>query len=135
MISYLHNIVFITPPMNTAPPITPPDMHIKVARWLPIFIEGIREYEEPYRFLSIMGSMDLIEEAGPRLNGFAADLVQPLKKALDTREPTVVCIAIELMKAVLRTDPQVRPRDSACLKYGDEDADDGGTYLQSGSIS
>ena len=84
---------------------------IKVARWLPIFIEGIREYEEPYRFLSIMGAMDLIDEAGPRLNGFAVDLVQPLKKALDNREPTVVCIAIELMKAVLRTDPQVRLND------------------------
>ena len=59
------------------------------------------------RFLSIMGSLDLIEEAGSRLHGFATELVPPLKKALDTREPTVVCIAVELMIAVLKNDPQV----------------------------
>ena len=54
-----------------------------------------------------MGSLDLIEEAGGRLHDIAADLVPPLKKALDTREPTVVSIAVELMKAVLKTDPKV----------------------------
>ena len=64
-----------------------------------------------------MGSMDLIEEAGGRLHEFAAELVPPLKKALDTREPTVVCLAVELMKTVIRTDPQVTrsPRDHHAL--------------------
>jgi hypothetical protein len=65
--------------------------------------------QEPYRFLSIMGAHDLISEAGPRLHtsGLAADCVSPLKKALDTREPTVVAIAVELMKKALVTDPKV----------------------------
>lgn len=58
--------------------------------------------------MSIMGSYDLIEEAGGALHEFAADLVPPLKKALDAREPTVVTVAVELMKACLRTDHKVR---------------------------
>ncbi len=57
--------------------------------------------------MSIMGSYDLIEEAGVSLNEFAADLVPPLKKALDAREPTVVTVAVELMKACLSVDPKV----------------------------
>ncbi len=86
---------------------------VDLTRWLPIFLEGIREYQEPYRFLAIMGSQALIEEAGQMEGGgglrqMAADLVPPLKKALDTREPTVVMVAVELMKAVLTIDPLVR---------------------------
>mmetsp|Transcript_33148 Transcript_33148/g.98656 ORF Transcript_33148/g.98656 Transcript_33148/m.98656 type:complete len:440 (-) Transcript_33148:238-1557(-) len=80
---------------------------VQVGKWLPIFLEGIREYEEPYRFLSIMGSHDLITEAAGQLCHVAADCVAPLKKALDTREPTVVAVALELMKAALHTDPAV----------------------------
>lgn len=46
-------------------------------------------------------------EAGTKLHGFAADMVPPFKKALDTREPTCVTIALELMQSILRTDPEV----------------------------
>lgn len=80
---------------------------VEVARWLPIFLEGIREYEEPYRFLSIMGSWDLVEEGGSQLHLIAEEMVSPLKKALDTREPSVVALAVELIKAILTTDRQV----------------------------
>ena len=89
-----------------------------VAKWLPIFMEGIREYEEPYRFLAIMGCWDLIEEAGVRLHSFAADMVPALKKALDTREPTVVSVAVELMKSVLRSDPKVGGCVMSCDQTG-----------------
>jgi thiamine pyrophosphate-dependent acetolactate synthase large subunit-like protein len=57
-----------------------------------------------------MGSHDLIEEASQgrgRLLECAADLVPPLKKALDSREPSVVTVAIELMKNVLKAAPEV----------------------------
>ena len=46
-------------------------------------------------------------EAGSKLHEFAADMVPPFKKALDTREPTCVTIALELMQSILRTDPEV----------------------------
>lgn len=46
-------------------------------------------------------------EAGTKLHDFAADMIPPFKKALDTREPTCVTIALELMQSILRTDPEV----------------------------
>ncbi|KAG1679644.1 hypothetical protein FOA52_006161 [Chlamydomonas sp. UWO 241] len=80
---------------------------VPVGRWLPVFLEGVREYAEPYRFMSIMGAHDLISEAGPHLHAIAANCVPPLKKALDTREPTVVAVAVELMRTALVADPRV----------------------------
>lgn len=85
----------------------PPALLLQVAKWLPIFLEGIREYQEPYRFLAIMGASALVEEAAGQLHLFAEEMVPPLKKALDTREPTTVAVAVELMKAMLATDSSV----------------------------
>lgn len=48
---------------------------VELARWLPIFIDGVREYREPYRFLAIRGSQALVAEAGPKLHQFATELV------------------------------------------------------------
>ena len=80
---------------------------VEIAKWLPIFLEGIREYQEPYRFLATMGSEGMVREAAEQLHLLAADLVPPLKKALDTREPTVVAVAVELMRLVLQLDKRV----------------------------
>ncbi|KAG2427630.1 hypothetical protein HXX76_012281 [Chlamydomonas incerta] len=77
------------------------------ATWLPVFMDGIREYEEPYRFLAIRGSEDLMYRAGDTLHHFADALVAPLKVALDTREPTTVAVALQLMNNAIRLDPAV----------------------------
>lgn len=59
-------------------------------------------------------------EAGTKLHDFAADMVPPFKKALDTREPTCVTIALELMQSILRTDPEVGggDRGAGCRALG-----------------
>ncbi|MEW5318963.1 MAG: hypothetical protein WDW38_010141 [Sanguina aurantia] len=48
---------------------------VELAKWLPVFIDGVREYQEPYRFLAIRGSQALVAEAGPKLHQFATGLV------------------------------------------------------------
>lgn len=48
---------------------------VELAKWLPVFIDGVREYQEPYRFLAIRGSQELVAEAGPKLHQFATELV------------------------------------------------------------
>jgi hypothetical protein len=53
--------------------------------------------QEPYRFLAISGSESLIQEAGSRLTECAAECVTPLRKALETREPTAVAVALGAM--------------------------------------
>ncbi|PNW86730.1 hypothetical protein CHLRE_02g095115v5 [Chlamydomonas reinhardtii] len=80
---------------------------VEPATWLPVFMDGIREYEEPYRFLAIRGSEDLMYKAGDTLHQFADALVAPLKVALDTREPTTVAVALQLMNNAITLDPEV----------------------------
>ncbi|GIM13175.1 hypothetical protein Vretimale_16324, partial [Volvox reticuliferus] len=41
------------------------------------------------------------------LHTFAGSLVAPLKSCLDTREPTVVAVALQLMNTALSIDPRV----------------------------
>jgi hypothetical protein len=64
--------------------------------------------QEPYRFMAIQGSEDLIQEAGPRLHHMAAALVGPLRRALETREAVTVAVAMSVMALILRTDKEVR---------------------------
>lgn len=47
--------------------------------YLPIFIDGLREKIDPYRFLSILGSYDLIEKGGSKLLPVIPQLIIPLK--------------------------------------------------------
>lgn len=43
----------------------------------------------------------------PSIHTFAEALVAPLKAALDTREPTTVCVALQLMLTCISLDQQV----------------------------
>ena len=41
-----------------------PPSEVDLPTWLPIFLDGVREYEEPYRFLAIRGAEELLLKAG-----------------------------------------------------------------------
>lgn len=48
--------------------------------YLPVFIDGLREKMDPYRFLAILGSCDLIEQgSSEKVYDCLALLIQPLK--------------------------------------------------------
>lgn len=48
--------------------------------YLPVFIDGLREKMDPYRFLAILGSCDLIEQGSPdKIYDCLAQLIVPLK--------------------------------------------------------
>merc|ERR1712113_1319874 len=51
--------------------------------YLPIFFDGIREKEEPYRFLSIQGLHDMLEKGGGKILPVVPQLIIPLKTALN----------------------------------------------------
>jgi hypothetical protein len=98
--------------------------------YLPIFFDGIREVEEPYRFLATKGVEDLLKVSvqlsirsptllrgkhGPYLLGMQVggskilpvipQLIIPIKTALNTRDHNVMCITLQLLqKLVLSAD-------------------------------
>ena len=61
--------------------------------------------QDPYRFLSIKGVEDLLAAGGQRVLPVIPQLIIPIKTALNTRDPAVMCVALQLLqKLVLSAD-------------------------------
>jgi len=77
------------------------DMH----HYLPIFMDGIREKEDPYRFLSVEGTHNILDRGGNKILPVVPQLIIPIKTALNTRDPEVLATTIKvLQKLVLSSD-------------------------------
>jgi hypothetical protein len=72
---------------------------------LPVFFDGIRETEDPYRFLAVRGAEELIAAAGAAAGDVLPQLIPPLRRALVTRDRAVVATAALLLQALLRAAP------------------------------
>jgi len=68
--------------------------------YLPIFFDGIREKEDPYRFLALRGVQDMLEKGGSKILPVIPQLIIPLKAALNCRHRTVMCCALTLIQAL-----------------------------------
>lgn len=64
--------------------------------YLPIFIDGIREKAEPYRFLSIQGTFDILDNIHDNVVKVIPQLILPLKSALNTRDVEVIGITLKV---------------------------------------
>ena len=52
---------------------------IDLHRYLPVFFDGLREKEDPYRFFAVQGICDLVQANGHRLSSVIPSLVAPIK--------------------------------------------------------
>jgi len=69
--------------------------------YLPIFFDGIREKEEPYRFLAIKGVEDMLAKGGTKILPVIPQLIIPIKTALNTRDESCVCITLQLLQKLV----------------------------------
>ena len=69
--------------------------------YLPIFWDGVREKEEPYRFLAVKGVEDMLKAGGQKILPVIPQLIVPIKTALNTRDPAVVCIVLQLLQKLV----------------------------------
>jgi len=69
--------------------------------YLPIFFDGIREKEEPYRFLAVKGVEDMLKAGGGKILPVIPQLIIPIKTALNTRDHSVVCITLQLLQKLV----------------------------------
>lgn len=69
--------------------------------YLPIFFDGLREKEEPYRFLSVEGVYNLLEKGGSKILPVVPQLIIPLKKALNTRDPEVMVTTLKVVQTLV----------------------------------
>ena len=47
--------------------------------YLPLFFDGIREKQEPYRFLALQGSFELLDNGGAKILPVIPQLIIPIK--------------------------------------------------------
>jgi len=64
---------------------------------LPIFFEGIREKQDPYRFLAVQGVFDMLEKGGAKVLPVIPQLIIPIKTALNTRDAEIIAITLKIL--------------------------------------
>ena len=69
--------------------------------YLPIFFDGIREKEDPYRFLAVKGVEDMLKNGNNKILPVIPQLIIPIKTALNTRDPEVICIVLQLLQKLV----------------------------------
>ena len=57
--------------------------------YLPIFFEGIREKQDPYRFLAVQGVFDMLEKGGAKVLPVIPQLIIPIKSKRQEYKITV----------------------------------------------
>lgn len=76
-------------------------MQLDYHHYLPIFFEGIREKQDPYRFLSVQGVFDMLEKGGSKVLPVIPQLIIPIKTALNTRDPEIICITLKVLQSLV----------------------------------
>jgi len=69
--------------------------------YLPIFFDGLREKEEPYRFLALEGSHNMLDKGGTKILPVVPQLIIPIKTALNTRDPAVVATILKVLQKLV----------------------------------
>lgn len=76
--------------------------------FFPIFVDGLREKVDPYRFLAILGSFDIIEKLPTeKLIETIPLLIQPLKSALNTRDLDIISVVLKFLLKLLSTHSEI----------------------------
>lgn len=72
--------------------------------YLPLFFDGLREQEHPYDFLSLAGTLDMLERGGSKILPVVPQLIIPIKVALNTRIPSVMVRVLRVLKKLVLAD-------------------------------
>mmetsp|Transcript_81380 Transcript_81380/g.143643 ORF Transcript_81380/g.143643 Transcript_81380/m.143643 type:complete len:311 (+) Transcript_81380:71-1003(+) len=80
---------------------------IDYIHFLPIFFEGLREKEDPYRFLAIQGLHSLLEHSDMRTLPVVPQLILPIKAALNTRDIEIVATTVKVLQKLVLSGPAV----------------------------
>jgi len=69
--------------------------------YLPIFMEGIREKQDPYRFLAVQGVFDLLQNGQAKVLPVIPQLIIPIKTALNTRDAEVIATTLHILQQLV----------------------------------
>ena len=72
-------------------------------RFLPIFVDGIREIVDPYRFIAIRGTFDILDHIGENVVKVIPQLIIPLKTALNTRDTDIIAVTLKVIQRLVKS--------------------------------
>jgi hypothetical protein len=87
---------------------------LSMTTYLPMFLDGVRETEEPYRFIAIQGTNELLgrlieQQSGHEVIECLDQLVHFLRLALKTHVHGVVMNALNILQKLVRSSPAMGP--------------------------
>ena len=71
--------------------------------YLPIFFHGLRETQEPYKFLADQGLYSLITQGKDKILPVLPQLIIPLKEALSTKSEEIVVKTLRHLQHLVKT--------------------------------
>jgi len=69
--------------------------------YLPIFFDGLREKEDPYRFLAVQGTYDMLQNGGAKILPVVPQLIIPIKIALNTRDTELMTSMMKVVQTLV----------------------------------
>lgn len=69
--------------------------------YLPIFFDGLRELEEPFKFIAMQGCLDLLEKGGSKILPTIPQLIIPIKFALSTKHPEILTTVLKVLQKLV----------------------------------
>ncbi|XP_015123301.1 parkin coregulated gene protein homolog [Diachasma alloeum] len=71
--------------------------------YLPMFFDGLTETEHPYKVLVEQGISDMLEHGGPKILPVVSQLIIPIKNALNTKMPEIICTTMRVLQQLVRS--------------------------------
>ena len=85
-----------------------PVVRLDYHHYLPLFFEGLRETEEPYRFIAEEGVYDMLHHGGAaKILPVIPQLILPLKDALNTRDKSVMVRVLKVIQTLVEAGPMI----------------------------
>merc|ERR1719223_2086226 len=69
--------------------------------YMPIFFDGLREKEDPYRFMAVQGTYDMLEKGGAKVLPVVPQLIIPIKTALNTRDQELMTTMMKVLQTLV----------------------------------
>lgn len=80
---------------------------IDLGRYLPMFLAGLTETEEPFAFLGEQASLQAISANGEKLPDILPDLILPIKAALDSNEQVIIVRGLRILQSLLKVNKRI----------------------------
>ncbi|EEB13070.1 conserved hypothetical protein [Pediculus humanus corporis] len=75
--------------------------------YLPIFFDGLTEKENPFKFISEQGIHDMLVKAGHKVLPVIPQLILPIKRALATKNPPIMCTTLKVLQHLVMSGDMV----------------------------